>query len=419
MKNYIKKVAKVAKCQNNIYNIIADKLGLSLSACKKVAKVADLDPFCYIAPKKDITFKRCEVMQYFNHYDTNDLNIIVDRVKLLFNLKSYAIITHDKDTENGVLKEPHFHLILTFDESVHLSTISRTLKVPCPFINKIQTTTRLAQEYLIHKNDKSKYQYSPTAVISSFDYIEFLSKRDSEIKKERLNNLALQISNGEIREYNLFQYISVTEYALNKLFFQRCFEYRQHTLHSVSRSLDCVFINGTSGSGKTTLAKRFAEKQGYSVYVSSGGKNPLDDYKGQDCIILDDIRSSTYSLSEFLKLTDLHTSSNVGCRYYNKSIHECKLIICTSVQSLSDFYSSVTKENNEPKVQLLRRFPTYIKMDNEFIYFYEYDKINEKHSYITHQANYITKEFKENSKSLVSEFITALSLPTVDIDIEI
>lgn len=405
MRNYIKKRGNVEKCQSNIYNIIADKLGLSLSAIKKRGNVETVHVFTFKPPKKDISFKRCEIMQYFEFYDVNDLNEIKSRIQNLTNIKTYAIIKHDNDlNDDGTPKKPHFHAVLTFSDSTRLSVISNALKVPCQYISKIITTTRLAQEYLIHKNDKTKYQYSPSDVVSSFDYVEFLIKRDNDLKRERLQSIANDIHNGVIREYNLFQHVSITEYAINKLFFQRCFEYRQECLKNVSRSLNCVFITGTSGSGKTTFAKRYCEKNNLSCYVSSGGKNPLDDYKGQDCILLDDIRSSTYSLSEFLKLTDLHTNSNVGCRYYNKSIAECTTIICTSVQSLDDFYSNVVKEENEPRIQLLRRFPTYIKMSFDSVFFFEFEKEIGKHKLVSTQPNYITSIYRENTKSLVNDF---------------
>lgn len=412
-KKVIKKRENVKKSNSIIYNIITEKLGLSFSALEKREKVKSFT-FSYIPPKKDFSFKRCEVMQYYHHYDTTDLNVIIERARSLTNIKTYAVITHDKDSENGKIKEPHFHLILTFSDSQLLSIVSKTMKVPCQYINKIHTTTRLAQEYLIHKNDSDKYQYAASDVKANFDYVEFLSKRDKEVKADRLLEIAEKINIGEIREFNLYKYVSMIEYAENKTFFQRCFDYRYKTMQSASRSLNCVFITGTSGSGKTTYAKRYAEKNNLSAYVSSGGKNPLDDYQGQDCIILDDIRSSTYSLSEFLKLTDLHTNSNVGCRYYNKSIAECSLIICTSVQTLDDFYTNVTKEDDEPRIQLYRRFPTYIRMDNEFIYFYQYDKSAEKHTYVNHIENVITKIYSQNTRNLINDFMDVFSFSDTD-----
>jgi hypothetical protein len=45
--------------------------------------------------------------------------------------------------------------------------------------------------------------------------------------------------------------------------------------------------------------------------VSSGGKHPLDNYAGQECIILDDLRDTTYDFQDLLKLTDNNTDSLV------------------------------------------------------------------------------------------------------------
>lgn len=122
-----------------------------------------------------------------------------------------------------------------------------------------------------------------------------------------------------------------------------------------------------------------ASQKGYECYISSGGKNPLDNYKGEECIILDDTRSSSWSLSDFLKLTDNHTDSLVGCRYYNKSIAECKLLIVTTVKSLDDFYEHATKEDNEPRIQLYRRFKLVLKMTDTQLTTYSYVEQQKRH----------------------------------------
>ena len=136
--------------------------------------------------------------------------------------------------------------------------------------------------------------------------------------------------------------------------------------------LSSIIFYGPSGTGKTTFAKMFASQKGYRAYISSGGKNPLDNYKGEECIILDDLRDSTYKMSDFLKLTDNNTDSLVGCRFYNKSIAECKLLIVTSVKPISEFYFNATHEEREPQQQLFRRFSTYIKMTDYDMTIFEY-----------------------------------------------
>nr|WP_305147408.1 hypothetical protein [Butyricicoccus faecihominis] len=121
----------------------------------------------------------------------------------------------------------------------------------------------------------------------------------------------------------------------------------------------CIYITGDSGTGKTTYAKEYAKKQGYSIFVSSGSNDVLDGYKGQDCIILDDLRPSSLGLSDLLKLLDNNTSSTVKSRYRNKVL-ECKVIIITTTLGINEFFRNVFSEEPETIVQLKRRCGTMI-----------------------------------------------------------
>lgn len=344
-----------------------------------------------------IKFKTCEVMQYFEYYDVVEIGVIEQRIKKLTNIKRYAIIIHDKDLlENGQPKKKHFHCILTFSNSTNSKLVSEALKVEEQYVNKIRTTTKSAMLYLVHKNNPEKYQYNAEDVSANFDYIEYVD--DCEPKQNRVD-IAKKIESGEIKMYNLIDYISVDEYSKNKGYYDKCFDYRTQKIKNLNRSLNCIFVTGSSGSGKTTFAKDYATKKGYSVYISSGGSNLLDDYKGQDCIILDDLRDSIFTFDDFLKLTDNNTNSLVGCRFYNKSIYECKLIIITSCVDLYDFYADYFAKTNEPKVQLFRRFSLYIKMDYESITMYSYNNQLQDFTYSDCYENYIYNNFCKNSMS--------------------
>lgn len=324
-----------------------------------------------------IAIKTCEIMQYFKFYDCNEIAVVEQRIKELSNLKSYCIIVHDKDIlPNGELKPPHFHAVVTFSNSTTIEAVAKKLCVEPQFVNKIKTTTKSAQLYLVHRNNPEKFQYEPNEVHANFDYVNMVD--DCPVKEKR-ENIAQRIATGEIKEYNLFKYVTIDEYAKNKRYYNNCFEYRQQAIKGLDRKMECIFIYGASGTGKTTYSKTLASQKGYHCYISSGGKNPLDNYKGEECIILDDTRSSTWSLTDFLKLTDNHTDSLVGCRFYNKSIAECKLIIVTSVKSLDGFYEQVTKEDNEPKIQLYRRFKQVFHMEEEFMTVYSYVESEKKH----------------------------------------
>lgn len=314
------------------------------------------------------TFRTCEVMQYFSHYDT-DFNGLIERIEKMEHLKTYCAVVHDKDKKSdGSPKDPHFHVVLTFSSPKGLPTIAKELNVEPQYVNKIKTTTKSAQLYLVHHNDPRKFQYPATDVRANFDYVNLI---DDTPKRINLDAVLGQIDAGTIKPYNLCESVDIATYSKHKVVFDRAFRYYQEKHKGVDREMECMYICGGSGTGKTTYAKMVAAQKGYRCYVSAGGKNPLDDYAGEECIILDDIRGSVFPLADFLKLTDNNTDSLVGCRYYNKSIAYCKLLICTSVQSLQTLYDGVTCDHKEPLKQLYRRFQGgIIEMEDSSMTFY-------------------------------------------------
>ena len=366
-----------------------------------------------MSEKTSICVKTCEIMQYWKYMDCNEIAVVISRIKSLSNLKSYCIINHDKDIlPSGETKPPHFHAILTFSNAKTIETIAKTVGVENQYVSKIRTTTKSARLYLVHRNNPEKYQYDPSEVYADFDYINYVD--DCPVKQKR-EAIAERIQTGEIKEYNLWQYITIDEYSKNKRYYQNCFEYRQNKIKGLDRNMECIFITGGSETGKTTYAKMLATQKGYHAYISSGGKNPLDNYKGEECIILDDTRSSSWSLTDFLKLTDNHTDSLVGCRYYNKSIAECKLIIVTSVKTLDEFYENATKEDNEPKIQLYRRFQMVIEMKKETMTISVYSEDKKKHLRAVSVKNPVAVMYQPKmAKKMVDDFVALMGLEIID-----
>ena len=84
---------------------------------------------------------------------TNVLNIIEDNY-------NYALILHDKDyyEETGEIKKAHYHIIIYFENAKRLNTLSDELGLAPNYIRTEEIKKGL--EYLIHKNNKDKYQYS-------------------------------------------------------------------------------------------------------------------------------------------------------------------------------------------------------------------------------------------------------------------
>ena len=347
-------------------------------------------------------FKTCEVVQELQYYD--NIDELENRIKQLPQLSTYTYIVHDKDLkENGMPKPIHFHCVITFSDNVTGKTISKILKVPEQYIEKIKTTTKLAREYHVHLNDPDKYQYDPLSVKGNIDYMKLIASH----KKANLKDLYRDaIVNGDIKQYDYTEKIPSEFYTNNRKYIENCFKYRADKLaynKRGNRNMECVFIQGSSGVGKTTFAKMFAERSGLSYFISSGGKKPLDDYKGQECIILDDLRDDTFSFPDLLKLTDNNTQSFVGCRYYNKSIYECKLIIATSTKRIDQFYAETT-EQQEEKTQLLRRFKSLMVMEDQYITIFEYDDI--QHDYVSHHKKLINPVYALRKCSEINSPLT-------------
>lgn len=354
--------------------------------------------------KKDacIKLRTCAVMQYFDYYDVSEVAVIESRIKNLSFIKKYAFIIHDKDLlDNWEPKKKHFHIVLTFDNATTIGAVAKGLWVESQYVEKIRTTTKSAMLYLVHRNNPEKYQYEPKDVIANFDYIEYV---DGCMPKQNRESIAERINDWEIKQYNLHNYISINEYARNRNFYNNCFIFRQEKMRTQDRNLHCIFISWKSWCWKTTLAKDIASKKGYACYISSGWKHPLDNYAWQECIILDDLRENTYEYNDLLKLTDNYTDSLVWCRFYNKSIAECKLLIITTVISI-DKFANYWASWEDTSIQLLRRFQTYIVLDPYYIYFYHFkqqqnlfwDSSEDYYELITKANNYISEKFYKSS----------------------
>ena len=207
-----------------------------------------------------------------------------------------------------------------------------------------------------------KYQYFDEEVKSNFDFVkERDTARSKEADKQRKAEIADLIINGVIREYNYTDYITIQEYDRFRKTIDNAFKYRLDRVKGENRDMEVFYIYGDSSCGKTTYAKELAAQNEYSCYISSGGEDMLDDYKGQDCVILDDLRANDVNFSSLLKLLDNHTQSMVRARYHNKFL-ECKLMIITTSKSMEELFRDLPGSDNEDITQLRRRCKLYIKM---------------------------------------------------------
>lgn len=333
--------------------------------------------------KKRTSIRSCEVVSHLLHPDTNDEIINLEKLDSMLSerscIKDYAYIIHDQDryTENdelhnskhvaGSLKPAHIHLIMRFQENQpqKLECVAGWFGLGSNFISKIKGSWNDACVYLIHRNAPEKYQYSPDSVFSNFSYEAFINNYQS---KAQLTDIIQQIVDGEIQPFDYTQKIDRVFITKHFREITDAFKVRAEylALTETERNTDVIFISGVSECGKTTLAKKIARTQGMPYYVTSGSKNPMDEYRQQPCIIADEMRPEVMATSDLLKFLDNNTASAVGARYKNKYIN-CKLIILTTPFSMESYFGKLVNNHYEPLIQLQRRCKTYIQMDFEEI----------------------------------------------------
>ena len=94
----------------------------------------------------------------------------------------YALILHDKDTdEDGVLKKPHYHVVLSLKNAQWATAIAKELGITPNYIQQIRNE-EAALAYLIHYNeDEEKQKYDVDEVQGPLKrrLIDYINKSDT------------------------------------------------------------------------------------------------------------------------------------------------------------------------------------------------------------------------------------------------
>lgn len=307
---------------------------------------------------------------------------------------TYWTIEHKADDD---VSKTHFHMVIKFKSPVHFETIKN--RFPYGDIESSRNL-RASIQYLIHLNDKSKVQYSwddiETNCLDMSPY-KILSSSQQEIT---LQAVYAAVSEGVIREYNLFDKVPIELYAKHRTKIDNALMfYREKICMEKDRDIRVIFMSGSTGIGKTTFAKRYCESINADYCISSSSNDPLQDYKGEPVLIMDDLRDDSFKYHDFLKLLDNHTKSTIKSRYHNKAFIG-DLIIITSTRPINDWYFNKTPED---KHQLYRRVRTWFKFDGNKIFYFEYDDKTKRYELVGSSPNPIVIK-KEKTKQLIDVF---------------
>lgn len=301
---------------------------------------------------------RYHLILYTEHGFT--LDSVVQTLQLHQAVKRWALCLHDKD---GGIK-PHFHVLMDFQRSYDAGRIPGWFPqdpgiATSRLLEPIKSWVAMVQ-YLIHKNDPDKYQYPATDIVSSYDVVEDLVGSPS-LTPDWFG----KFDQVGLHQHYSWIYGNITSVSkANKLTkaIDDYFALHVKAMSGSERNMRVVFIEGPPGIGKSTFARWFAKSRDLSYFQSGGNRDPFDGYAGQQVLILDDLRDSTFPLTDLLKITDNHGGALSPSRYKNKLITS-KFILITTVVPLKDWYKGPeSKVSSENLIQLYRRFSLYISL---------------------------------------------------------
>ena len=302
----------------------------------------------------------------------------------------YVYCLHDKDTytkkdeeegkgKYGDPKKPHWHIYIKLKESRTFADVAKWFGIGVTFVQKIKAGTfEGGCIYATHANAPDKYQYPVTDAISSpgFDYAKIVEIKQQAFKREKKMDAAYQrkmeickmIEDGVINPFNKHQMISMEDWQNYNRAITLAFERQAELLElNNERNMRCIYIAGETMACKTSLAKMILEKYTTSHLICNS-YDPLQNYKGQKGVCIDDISFSTFGWKDFLNMADNDTSTPVKSRYKNKSLY-CDLLIITTTKEPYQLVQQMDGAQDENKKQFYRRFKTY--------YYADYDTITE------------------------------------------
>lgn len=135
-------------------------------------------------------------------------------------------------------------------------------------------------------------------------------------------------------------------------------------LHAKPHSSDSYYICGAAGSGKSFLAQRIGEAYDdddmpRGVYIASGKEHQFDNFNQQYSVVLDDLRSDTYSAETLLPMLDNNqTAKYLDARYKGSRTADLRCLALTNTNNLDEFirYIPDKTENGLAEDQYFRRF---------------------------------------------------------------
>lgn len=173
--------------------------------------------------------------------------------------------------------------------------------------------------------------------------------------------------------------------------------------------METLFITGAPGTDTLRLARILMEHKKLDYTIAYDGDDLVKSTYSPGLIIdnikLDDPRFDAYAML---------LSSSLGVKYddfYVKHNRPCKLLICTSTISISEFYTGLMKYSDDPEIGLPRVIRYLACVDMNQIRYHEFDRSDKcYHLYkiVPHSIIYKYKLDSELEMEKLSETIAKI-----------
>lgn len=319
------------------------------------------------------------------------------------------VIQHDKDEHNTWddtamkwvvdYKTSHIHAVIKFKDKCGgtVNQIAAVVGLESQYVQR-PARGRYAYDnmlsYMTHIKYLDKHQYKPDEVITvcGKSYNAVYHEREQEWIKGRaklvadkhradIDWLEQMILTGQVKRNQVLltdEYYEV--YARNKRRCDDAFDtYAERKIYKAIQALNegayrlCVyFITGRSGAGKSrftdalvaNILKSVRETMGEQWEVkSAAASNPFDTYRGEEVLVMDDVRGVALTASDWLKLLDAERVHEGSARYSNRIVAPRVIIINSEKDVLQFFYyvkQSGGGDRSEAMDQFLRRIMAHI-----------------------------------------------------------
>lgn len=368
--------------------------------------------------KNDKTF-RCVAFRVFKHnivkndYEklglkTGDDYVVTfeDFIGILENFANtkdgfeFYAIAHSPGEDNE-----HYHGVIHCGSNSEIKFSQLKAVFPFSFIYGIQYGTRNAIQYLVHMNAPQKEPYSWDEVVTNVSQakLEDYKVPFSELPQEKIKRIVKDITNGKIKRYEVSAKIPPDIYIKYKGRIMNAFEYLdESSVVDNNRDFQVYVLQGPPRIGKSTFCKCWAKKHNMSIGFSSSGKHPFDEYRGQDCFVLDDYNYSITSVDDMKKILDPHNNTGVAARYHNVLFKNCKvLFICTNTP-ICDWYVTESKEDREAFIKRISYVLNFEELSDDYVATYTVNEIiyQGKDDWIETET-YPRKEYHEYKKYIL------------------